>query len=44
MVLGAYVDSTPGVKFNLTAPYTSYPIPGPDVWTGVSGASGYGGP
>ncbi|KAL6404897.1 endoglucanase-4 [Ilyonectria robusta] len=34
-----YTDADPGIVFNLYGSYTSYDIPGPEVWTG-SGSSG----
>ncbi|KAF2204117.1 hypothetical protein GQ43DRAFT_205631 [Delitschia confertaspora ATCC 74209] len=35
---GAYKSTDPGVLFNLYSSFTSYPIPGPAVWNGASGA------
>ncbi|KAG8956073.1 hypothetical protein FRC03_010975 [Tulasnella sp. 419] len=31
---GAYKLEDPGIKFNLYASYSSYPIPGPSVFSG----------
>lgn len=31
---GAYTATTPGIAFNVYTNFTSYPIPGPAVWTG----------
>ncbi|KAH7126267.1 glycosyl hydrolase family 61-domain-containing protein [Dactylonectria estremocensis] len=35
-----YTYSDPGILFNLYGSYTSYEIPGPEVWTGSGSSSG----
>src|SRR5690606_34410032 len=35
---GAYSASDPGILFNLYGSYTSYPVPGPPVYTGGAGS------
>ncbi|KAK7418643.1 hypothetical protein QQX98_003832 [Neonectria punicea] len=37
-----YTYSDPGIVFNLYGSYTSYEIPGPEVWTGAGSGSGSG--
>lgn len=37
-----YTYSDKGIVFNLYGSYTSYPIPGPDVWTASGSSSGSG--
>jgi cellulase len=36
---GVYTSTDPGIVFNLYGSFTSYSIPGPAVWNGVSGGS-----
>lgn len=40
---GGYSDADPGVVFNLYGTFTSYTIPGPDVWSEASSGSSSGG-
>ncbi|PYH93368.1 hypothetical protein BO71DRAFT_484645 [Aspergillus ellipticus CBS 707.79] len=36
---GAYSATDPGILFNLYGSFTTYPIPGPTVWSGASSGS-----
>ncbi|KAI9659537.1 MAG: hypothetical protein M1821_001796 [Bathelium mastoideum] len=36
---GAYKDNTPGVQFNIYNSFSTYPIPGPTVWTAGAAAA-----
>jgi len=37
--LTGYTYADPGIHFNFYSSFTSYEIPGPDVWTGAGGSS-----
>ncbi|KAK7753492.1 hypothetical protein SLS62_004567 [Diatrype stigma] len=37
-IVTGYTADTPGVVFNLYGSFTTYPIPGPDVWSAASGS------
>ncbi|KAI5858694.1 glycosyl hydrolase family 61-domain-containing protein [Tricharina praecox] len=37
--IGGYTPTDPGILFNLYSNPTTYPIPGPSVWTGAAGSA-----